>query len=126
MPVGMYLRSPHGASNLSGPNGSLQLVDFEREHGLPSARPLPLATFVDYADWFRAGAVPGVDDRLVTSIERDNGRFTLTLEDGEPLHARRVVIAAGIAEAGADPGMASPLIQAKRLLSRFGSTSAKR
>jgi hypothetical protein len=40
--------------------------------------------------------VPDVDRRLISVVERNGNGFTLTGEDGESRHARRVVIATGL------------------------------
>jgi hypothetical protein len=42
-------------------------------------------------------AVPDVDERAVTALERTPGGFSLDLDDGARVSARRVVIACGIA-----------------------------
>ena len=96
MPGGMFLRSPRQASSLA-PTAGLRLEDFEHDHGLTPAKPLPLETFVDYASWFQRRAVPGVDPRCVDRLEAvGGGRFRITLDDGEEIFANRVVVAAGI------------------------------
>jgi thioredoxin reductase len=53
--------------------------------------------FLDYSAWFKQHAVPAVDERLVSSIRPRAGGFGLALDDGETVHARRVVVAAGVA-----------------------------
>jgi cation diffusion facilitator CzcD-associated flavoprotein CzcO len=95
MPVGMLLRSPYVACNLSDPDGVLTLADYERAKGMETAIPVPLDRFVDYGTWFREQAGLDVDERHVASVSR-NGTFALELDDGETLTARRVVVAAGI------------------------------
>ena len=96
MPRGMLLRSPRSASSLSSPNPSLRLEDYEREIGGAPPGPVPLETFVAYGDWFQGKSVPLIDTRDVQLVQRDSESFALTLEDGEVLRARRVVVAAGI------------------------------
>jgi hypothetical protein len=103
MPKGMFLRSPWSASNLSDPARALTLDAFECERGQRIPRPVPLADFVDYGLWFRARAVPDVDARVVENLERADGEFLLSLEGGETLRARAVVVAAGIAPFAAFP-----------------------
>jgi Pyridine nucleotide-disulphide oxidoreductase len=97
MPRGMFLRSFRTASSIGDPASELTLGHFERaaEKTLPS--PLPLEEFIAYGRWFQQRAVPDVDARLVTQIRRQPETFELTLSDGEPVRARRVVVAAGIA-----------------------------
>jgi cation diffusion facilitator CzcD-associated flavoprotein CzcO len=96
MPRGMFLRSPRAASSLSAPARSVRLEDFERSHRLTAQAPVPLSHFVQYGLWFQAQAVSDHDPRAVDTIERLDGRFLLTLDDGEPVTAQRVVVAAGI------------------------------
>jgi cation diffusion facilitator CzcD-associated flavoprotein CzcO len=96
MPVGMLLRSPHAACNLSDPEGTLTLTDYERAHGFETEIPVPLERFVDYGAWFREQASIDVDERHVEQVSR-NGCFALAFDDGSAVTARRVVVAAGIA-----------------------------
>jgi cation diffusion facilitator CzcD-associated flavoprotein CzcO len=96
MPAGMFLRSPRQASSLAAPVAGLRLEDYEREHGIEAEQPLPLATFLDYGHWFQRQAVPEHDPRAVREVARDGRSFRLTLDDGEVLAARNVVVAAGI------------------------------
>jgi hypothetical protein len=103
MPKGMFLRSPWSACNLADPGRTLTLDAFEQECGRPIPRPVPLADFVDYGLWFRAHAVPDIDSRAVQHLERADGEFLLSLEGGETLQARVVVVAAGIVPFAAFP-----------------------
>jgi cation diffusion facilitator CzcD-associated flavoprotein CzcO len=98
MPKGMLLRSPWGASHIGDPNGSLSLDEFERLHGSEIARPIPLATFVAYGQWFQHRMVPDLDHRRIQRVDPIEGAgFRVTVDDGEVIICRRVVIAAGIA-----------------------------
>jgi cation diffusion facilitator CzcD-associated flavoprotein CzcO len=95
MPAGMFLRSTNSTSNISDPDKSLKITDFGAiSQNLPS--PIPLARFVDYGLWFQKKALPSLDRRRIRRIERCSTGFRLTMEDGEVLISRRVVIAAGI------------------------------
>ena len=96
MPEGMFLRSPWAGSHISDPQMALTMDAFREQcaNGIP--KPIPLDTFVEYGLWFQRKAVPGVDRRKVTLIEKDSNNFRLTLEDGEVWKTRRVVVAGGI------------------------------
>src|SRR6476469_794834 len=83
MPDGMCLRSPWQASSISDPDGSLSLDVFERERGAPIERPVPLDDFLAYAGWFGDRVAPDVDERRVTDLQRADGAWRLTLEDGD-------------------------------------------
>jgi lysine/ornithine N-monooxygenase len=97
MPNGMFLRSTLVASNLSDPRRSLRLEDFFAEHRAAPQVPIPLDRFVEYGTWFSRKALPGLDRRRVRLVENEGRDFRLTLEDGEALRAKRVVVAGGIA-----------------------------
>jgi cation diffusion facilitator CzcD-associated flavoprotein CzcO len=96
MPEGMFLRSPWAASHISDPNSSLTLDSFCAATGESISKPIPLDRFVDYGLWFQSQAVPEVDRRRIQRIDKDANGLRLTLEDGEQLTCRRVVVAAGI------------------------------
>ncbi len=95
MPAGMFLRSAWYACDISDPSGHFGLNDFKSSEKEEFSAPVPLESFVRYGHWFQRSLLPDVDRRKVTRIEK-NGSFRLSLSDGETLHARRVVIAAGI------------------------------
>ena len=96
MPEGMLLRSPWEASHISDPQTALTMDAFSDSLGDRIPRPIALDRFVEYGLWFQRQAVPEVDRRKITRIERDSQGFRLTLNDGEQFRSRRVVIAAGI------------------------------
>jgi FAD-dependent urate hydroxylase len=93
MPKGMRLRSPREASNISAPGGRFTLSEFEREHRLEPVQPLTLETFVEYGTWFQRRTLSSSDQRAVQLLERQNGCFRLTLEDGDSLASRAVLVA---------------------------------
>jgi FAD-dependent urate hydroxylase len=97
MPKGMLLRSPWGASHIADPGSSLTLDAYERGKGVPLSRPVPLTDFIAYGHWFQQRAVPEVDSRRVERVDALGHGLQVTLEDGESIDARRVVIAGGIA-----------------------------
>lgn len=96
MPAGMLLRSPRVASNISDPVHAFTLDAYETSAGLPPAAPVPLNTFVGYGRWFQRQLAADLDSREVASVERVDGAFRLRLQDGEPVHCARLVVAAGI------------------------------
>ncbi len=51
---------------------------------------------MDYGLWFQQRAVPDVDETYVASIERQDGRFLIALEDGREVESRAVVMAIGV------------------------------
>ncbi len=97
MPKGMRLRSPWAASHIADPAAALTLDEFERRRAERIERPVPLSDFVAYGHWFQQQAGPEIDGRQAQRVERVGDHFSVLLDDGEPLEAERVVVAAGIA-----------------------------
>ena len=99
MPAGMMLKSDGFVSNLSSPAPGFTLKAYCERNALPYADqglPVPLETFLSYAQWFRTSQVPDLEQRQVTSIARRGETFSLSLDDSETLAARNVIIASGI------------------------------
>jgi thioredoxin reductase len=96
MPEGMLLRSPRVASNLSDPGRAFTLEDYEVSVKKPPQVPLHLDTFVEYGRWFRQQLNGDLDQQEVLSVRRESQSFRLTLQSGEELYAKKVVVAAGI------------------------------
>jgi cation diffusion facilitator CzcD-associated flavoprotein CzcO len=96
MPAGMLLRSRWEASNIADPDHELGLGSYATTSGLERAEPVPLARFVDYGLWFQKHAVTGLERRRVSYVSPDTHAFRVELDDGEVLHAERVVVAGGI------------------------------
>jgi FAD-dependent urate hydroxylase len=96
MPKGMLLRSPWGGSHIADPAQALTLDRYEARLGAPLSRHLPLEDFVRYGQWFQNEALPDLDHRQVASVERANGGFRVTLDDGDAVSAENVVVATGI------------------------------
>ncbi|MCW2910305.1 MAG: dimethylaniline monooxygenase [Actinomycetia bacterium] len=99
MPQGMFLKSQGFASNLSDPAAKLTLGAFSRVTERPYADyglPVPLDTFVAYGQWFQSAAGLEVEEVLVTGVSPTGAGYELTLEDGETLRARQVVVAVGV------------------------------
>jgi hypothetical protein len=95
-PLGMSLVSSWGASHIAHPQDMLTLDEYEAARGVRLARPIPREDFIRYACWFGQQIVPDLDQRLVARVEPSNDDFQVTLEDGEVVHAKRVVIAVGL------------------------------
>jgi FAD-dependent urate hydroxylase len=98
MPEGMVLKSEPFASNLWDPQRRFTLKRYSAEKNIPyvhSGRPLSLASFLDYAEWFRRRAVGDPNPAKVRRISHENGEFTLEFADQSPVKARRVILATG-------------------------------
>jgi len=103
MPRGMFLRSPWAASHIGHPRSRFSLDEFERNQPSRLSRPVPLADFVAYGQWFRERAVPDIDQRQVIRIDPTDGGFRVHLADGDTIHCDRVVVAAGISSFASSP-----------------------
>jgi thioredoxin reductase len=106
MPKGMLLRSPWDGSHIADPEQQLTLDRYEESCGTTIPRRMPMEEFVRYGKWFQDRALPDLDSRLVTVVERAYGGFRLTLDDGDQVWADGVVIAAGI---GSFPNIPAPM-----------------
>jgi Pyridine nucleotide-disulphide oxidoreductase len=99
MPKGMLLKSDGFASDISDPDGDFTLRRFCAERGIEygdTGTPVRLDTFSAYGLAFRDRKVPEVEDKQIVSVDRVTDGFVVTLDDGEAVHARRVVLAIGI------------------------------
>jgi cation diffusion facilitator CzcD-associated flavoprotein CzcO len=99
MPRGMYLKSQGFASNLSDPKQAMTLEAFCAATGRAYGRygvPVPLDTFVEYGRWFQEQLSQPVEESLVTSLNRAGEGFRVTVDGGEQLTARAVVLAVGV------------------------------
>jgi len=96
MPQGMLLRSHWWATNLSDPRQDHGFEQFVKDTRHDKSSPLPIQTFIDYGRWFQQRAVPDVDETYVSSIERQDDRFLIRLEDGREVESQAVVLAIGL------------------------------
>jgi len=96
MPAGMFLRSNWTATRIADPRLENTLEAYQAESDDNFSVPVPLKSFVNYGLWFQKRSVPDLDRRQVRRVESGPKGFRLTLQDGESLNARRMVIAAGI------------------------------
>ncbi|TPK68391.1 MULTISPECIES: NAD(P)/FAD-dependent oxidoreductase [unclassified Mesorhizobium] len=96
MPRGMRLRSPWRATFIGNPNGPLSLDSYASGQRVQLREPLLRQDFVDYGMWVQAQAVPDLDTRMVSRVERTNAGFRLILADGDVVRAGRVIVAMGL------------------------------
>jgi thioredoxin reductase len=112
MPRGMMLKSEGFASSLYDPKRILPLGRYCQERGLEYADlglPVPLATFCEYGLAFQRRFVPTLEQHMVKGLKNGAGQFTLELDNGETLDARRVVVAVGISHFAYMPSAMSAL-----------------
>ncbi len=99
MPKGMMLKSDGFASDIYDPVGAFTLKKFCAERHIEYADmgiPVHLDTFTAYGLAFMERMVPELENKLVVSVDRDQNGFRATLDDGEIIMTRRVVLAIGI------------------------------
>jgi len=99
MPKTMMLKSDGFASNISAPARESTLKAWCARNNIAYADeglPISLETFLEYAAWFRKRYVSELEDTMVTRLEPDGDLYRLTLETGEIVTARNVVVAVGI------------------------------
>jgi hypothetical protein len=99
MPRGMLLKSEGFASSIYHPDDSLTLGQYCQEERLPYADiglPVPLETFCEYGLAFQRKFVSTLEQKLVVAIDGSPSGFTVKLDSGETVAARRVIVAAGI------------------------------
>jgi thioredoxin reductase len=98
MPEGMILKSERFASNLWDQNRRFTLERYSAEKGLsyqPVGHPLSLATFLEYAEWFRGRTEVESRDVRVVQIRHNANHFYAQLADGTSFTSRRVILATG-------------------------------
>jgi thioredoxin reductase len=98
MPDGMILKSEPFASNLWDPSRRFTLQRYCEESRLayrPVGSPVSLASFLEYAEWFRQNAAGDSRDVRINLIRRNSEGFDLELADGTALTSRRVILATG-------------------------------
>jgi cation diffusion facilitator CzcD-associated flavoprotein CzcO len=96
MPSGMYLKSLGFATTIPTPDGHPTFPEYCRAQGLEDYEPIEFATFAEYGMQIQRDLVPEVEDFKVVDLVRSNGHFALTLDSGESVRARRVVVAVGL------------------------------
>src|ERR1700751_723341 len=99
MPKGMHLKSDGFASNLYSPTRSYTLQRYCGDNQLEyhdTALPVRLATVVKYGIAFKERFVPNLRTNNVLNVDSTSKGFALTLDSGELINARKVVVAAGI------------------------------
>jgi thioredoxin reductase len=103
MPDGMLLKSDGFASSLYDPDSAFTLAHYCAEKNLPYSDvgiPVPRETFIAYGLEFQKRLVPTLEETNITSVKRNSRGFELQTADGQTVHARKVIVAAGITHFG--------------------------
>src|SRR3984893_10285239 len=109
MPPGMNLKSFGFATSIPTPQRHYTFPEYCRTRGLEDFEPIEYATFAQYGEWFQEQLVPDVERVLVSDVARVDDGFEVSLETGERLRARRVVVAVGLGYFTAIPEVLSGL-----------------
>jgi hypothetical protein len=97
LPASMGLKSHDFATNVSVPERGYRFVEYCRAHGRDLSEPIPFALFAEYGLWVQERLIPQVETCRVTCVSRCDGGFRVTLETGERVLARAVVMSTGLA-----------------------------
>jgi thioredoxin reductase len=96
MPSNMSLKSLGFATSIPIPDGHPTFPEFCRARGLEDYEPIEFATFAEYGMLIQRDFVPYLENTTVTDLRRTGDAFSLTLETGEHVRAKRVVVAVGL------------------------------
>jgi thioredoxin reductase len=98
MPPGTKLKSDGKSSDLPAPGAGFPISRHQTETtgAFVPTQPITVQEFHAYGVRFREHMVSHADTRLVNKVRRSGAAFTLTLEDGDEIMARAVVIAVGV------------------------------
>lgn len=100
MPRGLMLNSDASASSIAAPGDGFPLERFCREggraDGLPTGPRVRGDVMAEYGQEFQRRYVGEVDEARVLDVARLRRGFRLTLESGEQVLARKIVVATGL------------------------------
>jgi len=105
MAPGMYLKSQAFATSIATPQPGFTLPEYCLARGLEEREPIEIGEFARYGLWTQQQLVPYVEEPKVTELTRRHDHFALTLETGEEMRARRVVVATGLSYCERMPGV---------------------
>lgn len=96
MYVGMGMKSQSSAVSVYTPEPGYTFIEFCHAHGRDLAEPIAISLFAEYGLWAQERLVPELERCLVSRIATSDGGFEVTLDTGERLLARQVVMATGL------------------------------
>lgn len=115
MPDGMFLKSVPAASSISAPEDGHRFADFRAARGrrpVGDTYPIPVEEFIAYGHWFQERLVPDVERTAVRGVRTADGGFRVSLDSGEEVAARAVVVATGLVAYAHRPAGLAPLAAA--------------
>jgi FAD-dependent urate hydroxylase len=97
MPRSLSLKSLGFATSLAIPERGTEFPTWLAAHGLEALEPISYADFTQYGLELQRRFVPDCEPATVSKVEAvAGGRFALTLQSGERIEARAVVVAVGV------------------------------
>src|SRR5258706_868178 len=93
MPASLNLKSLAFATNIYTSRPSFTFPEWCRANKLEDFEPCPMSQFAAYGVWAQKQLVPNAEAVDVTNVRLENGSFAVTLQNGQTLRARPVVIA---------------------------------
>lgn len=98
MPQSMFLKSLGDSSDFSDPQNAFTTHHFYAERRQPYASKdvIPLSDFIAYGLEFQKRLAPETEPHEVVSVESDGQGYALRLSNQEIVHAKQVVVAAGV------------------------------
>jgi cation diffusion facilitator CzcD-associated flavoprotein CzcO len=96
MPRGLFLKSVGFATSIPVPERGHEFPTWLAARGKETLEPISYADFYDYGCQMQERFVPSVEAVDVAEVQRDGRRFRVTLENGEQLTAKSVVVAVGL------------------------------
>jgi cation diffusion facilitator CzcD-associated flavoprotein CzcO len=121
MPPGMNLKSFGFATSIPTPQRHYTFPEYCRARGLEDFEPIAYATYAEYGEWFQQQLVPDLEQNQVTCVARADTDFEVSLDTGEHIRARRLVVAAGLGYFTTIPAVLSSL--PRELITHTASTA---
>jgi lysine/ornithine N-monooxygenase len=92
-----FLKSYCFGTNLSTPAPGYTFSDYNTPRNLETFEPCSMSNFAAYGRWFQENQVPWVEPVDVVTVKLQDGKFALSLSNGEDLVAKQVIVATGLA-----------------------------
>ncbi|HSQ64984.1 MAG TPA: NAD(P)-binding domain-containing protein [Polyangiaceae bacterium] len=93
----LHLKSPDFGSNIYTPEPGNTFIEWADARGLSRQEPIPMSRFTEYGLDTQRRILPMVEPVHVTRVRPQGSGFEVGLADGSCFHARRVVVAVGLA-----------------------------
>ncbi len=91
-----YLKSYCFGTNISHPKPGSTFADYSKPRGLETFEPCAIKDFAAYGRWFQKTNVDWLEPVKIDRIARADRDFALTLDGGERVTAKHVVLATGL------------------------------